>query len=382
MNPLKCAFGVSAGKFLIFIIHEHDIEIDPIKIEAINKVQPPQYKNGMKKFLGKLNYLKRFIFNLWGKIIPFAHILRLKNEVVFTWGADQQRAFDDIKKYLSSPLVIKAPMAGISFWLYIATEDAVIGAVLMQVTEGKEHIITYLSQFLIGAETRYSFIEKLCLSLFYACSKLRHYLLASTCVVAYQADVIKHMLQQPILSGRIVKWAYALIEYDLAYEPLKSMKGQVVADFIVGHSINQNSDGSCNLVSIHLWKLFLDGSVYREGHGVGVVLISHKGAIFEQSVCLEYYCINNQAEYEVILLVLQILSSMGVNHVEAFSNSLLVMQKVADVFQCFDRSLNAYLDKCLKIIALFNDFTMQHVFRDENTLANNLAQQASGFCSN
>jgi hypothetical protein len=51
------------------------------------------------------------------------------------------------------------------------------------------------------------------------------------------------MLQQPILCGRIRKWAYALIEYDLAYEPLKSMKWQVVANFIVGHSIDQNNDG-------------------------------------------------------------------------------------------------------------------------------------------
>jgi hypothetical protein len=87
--------------------------------------------------------------------------------------------------------------------------------------------------------------------LFYACSKLGHYLLASTCVVACQADVIKHILQQPILCGRIKMWAYALIEYDLAYEPLKSMKDQVVADFIVEHSIDQNNDESCNLVSIH-----------------------------------------------------------------------------------------------------------------------------------
>jgi hypothetical protein len=47
------------------------------------------------------------------------------------------------------------------------------------------------------------------------------------------------------------KWAYALIEYDLAYEPLKSMRGQVVANFIVGHSIDQSDDESCNLVSIH-----------------------------------------------------------------------------------------------------------------------------------
>jgi hypothetical protein len=64
-----------------------------------------------------------------------------------------------------------------------------------QVTDGKENIITYLSQCLIDVETRYSFNEKLYLSLFYACSKLRHYMLSSTCVVACQTDVIKHMLQ-------------------------------------------------------------------------------------------------------------------------------------------------------------------------------------------
>jgi hypothetical protein len=93
-----------------------------------------------------------------------------------------------------------------------------------------------------------------------------------------------------------------LIEYDLAYEPLKSIKGQIIVDFIVGHSIDQNSDESCNLVSIRLWKLFFNSLACREGQGVGVVKVSPGGAIFEQSVHLEYYCTNNQAEYEVILL--------------------------------------------------------------------------------
>jgi hypothetical protein len=58
MNPLKFAFGVLVGKFLGFIIHEHGIEIDPTKIESINKVQPAQCKNNMQKFQGKLNYLR------------------------------------------------------------------------------------------------------------------------------------------------------------------------------------------------------------------------------------------------------------------------------------------------------------------------------------
>jgi hypothetical protein len=58
------------------------------------------------------------------------------------------------------------------------------------------------------------------------------------------------------------------------------------------------------------------------------------------------------------------------------------MQQIADSFQCFSGSLNAYLDKCLETITLFEDFTKQHVSRDEITLANDLAQQASGFQSN
>jgi hypothetical protein len=217
-------------------------------------------------------------------------------------GVEQQHAFDDIKKYLSLPPVMKEPKAEILFQLYIPAKDSVIGVVLTQVTDSKEHIVTYLSQRLIDAKTRYSFIEKSCLSLFYACFKLRHYLLSSTCVVACQTDVIKHMLQQLILSGRIKKWSYTLIEYNLAYELLKSMRGQVVADFIVEHSIDQNKDGSCNLVSIHPWKLFFDGSASRGGQGVGVVLISPKGTVFETSAHLEYFCTNNQAEYKAILL--------------------------------------------------------------------------------
>jgi hypothetical protein len=55
------------------------------------------------------------------------------------------------------------------------------------------------------------------------------------------------------------------------------------------------------------------------------------------------------------------------------------MQQIAGTFQCFDGSLNAYLDKFLEIIVLFDDFTVQHISRVENIVANDLAQQVSGF---
>jgi hypothetical protein len=130
-------------------------------------------------------------------------------------GAKQLEAFDVIKSYLTSPPVLRAPKSGLPLRIYVAAEPSVIGAVLTQETDGKEYIIAYESRRLQDAETRYTFIEKLCLSLCYACIKLRYYLLSSTCYVACQTDIIKYMLQKPILSGRVGRWAYALVEYDL-----------------------------------------------------------------------------------------------------------------------------------------------------------------------
>jgi len=163
MNPLKCAFGVSAGKFLGFIIHEKGTEIDSKQVEAMKHVEASTCKKDLQKFLGKINFLRRFISNLFGKIDTFIPILQLKNEAKFTWGAEQQVAFEKIKSYLSSPPVLKAPKRGVPFRLYVAAEDNVICAVLTRETEEKEYIITYVSRRLIDAEMRYTFIEKLCL---------------------------------------------------------------------------------------------------------------------------------------------------------------------------------------------------------------------------
>jgi hypothetical protein len=73
-----------------------------------------------------------------GKVKIFTPILWLKNGDEFIWGAEQQMTFEEIKEYLPTPLVLKAPQSGIPIRLYIA--------VLTQETEGKEHVITYVSQ--------------------------------------------------------------------------------------------------------------------------------------------------------------------------------------------------------------------------------------------
>ena len=125
----------------------------------MKRVEAPTCKKDLQKLLGKVNYLRRFIFNLSVKIDSFTPILRLKDEAEFTCGVEQQESFEKIKNYLSSPPVLKAPKRGVPFRLYVAAEDRIIGAILTQETEGKEYIITYLSRRLIDAETRYTFIE-------------------------------------------------------------------------------------------------------------------------------------------------------------------------------------------------------------------------------
>jgi hypothetical protein len=287
---------------------------------------------------------------LSGKENAFSHILRLKNDDEFIWGTEQQVTFEEIKEYLSTPPVLKAPQSGVPFRLYIAAENDVIGVVLIQETEGKDHIITYVSQRLLDAEIRYQYIYKLCFLLYYACTKLRHYLLSSTCIVACQTDIIKHMLHRAILSGRLGKWAYSLIKYDLVYESLQSTKDQIVADFIVEHRVSIERDLDVDLIFLTPWKLYFDGLSCNDGQGIGTVFTSPSGACFEMSNQLEYLCTNNQAEYGALLFGLEILESMGVKHVEAFGDSLLIVHQISRKYQCLDGSLNAYLDKCLDVI--------------------------------
>jgi hypothetical protein len=73
MNPLKCAFGVTSGKFLGFVVHKRGTQIDPKKIESIGKIGEPVCKKDVQKMLGKINYLWCFISNVAGMVESFYH---------------------------------------------------------------------------------------------------------------------------------------------------------------------------------------------------------------------------------------------------------------------------------------------------------------------
>ena len=71
MNPTKCAFGVSVGQFLCFLVHERGIEVPQRSINAIKKIQPPEDKTQLQSLIGKINFVRRFISNLSGRLEPF-----------------------------------------------------------------------------------------------------------------------------------------------------------------------------------------------------------------------------------------------------------------------------------------------------------------------
>ena len=144
-------------------------------------------------------------------------------------------AFDEIKHYLVNPPVLFPPQKHKPFKLYLSADERAIGSTLIQEFEGKERAIYFLSRRLLDTETRYSPIERLCLCLYFSCTKLRHYLLSAECVVVSKDDVISYMLSLPILNGRIGYWILALSEFDLRYESAKAVKGQAIADFVVQH---------------------------------------------------------------------------------------------------------------------------------------------------
>jgi hypothetical protein len=102
----------------------------------------------------------------------------------------------------------------------------------VQLYDGKERVVFYLSRRMLDAETRYPDMEKLCLCLFFTCTKLRYILLSAEVIIICKSDVIKHMLSAPVLKGRLGKWMFALSEFDIRYKPTKAVKGQALEDLI------------------------------------------------------------------------------------------------------------------------------------------------------
>jgi hypothetical protein len=222
-------------------------------------------------------------------------LVKIKANDEFRWGAEQQRAFEEIKEYLSKPPVLVPPQQDKPFYVYLSVGDTSITSVVIQVHDGKERVVFYLSKRMLDVKTKYPDIEKLCLCLFFTYTKLHHILLFAKMVIICKSDVIKHMLLAPVLKGRLGKWMFALSEFDIRYQPVKAVKGQALVDLIAERI---NTDIAA--LSIRAWAMYFDGSACGDGCGIGILLVLPQGATYSFSIRLSTACTNNLAEYGAV----------------------------------------------------------------------------------
>lgn len=173
LNPHKCALGVTSGKLLGHLVSKRGIEVDPSKIKAIMEMPPPKTEKEVRGFLGRLQYISRFIAKLTSTCEPLFKQLKKVRRV--EWDDECQKAFDKIKEYLAEPPVLVPPVPQQPLLLYLSITKTVIGSMLAQNQEGNEKVVYYLSKKFLEYETRYTPLEKTCLALVWATKKLRHY---------------------------------------------------------------------------------------------------------------------------------------------------------------------------------------------------------------
>jgi hypothetical protein len=158
LNLEKYHFMVREGIVLGHLISEHGIEVDRAKIEVIEQLPPPVNIKGIRSFLGHAGFYRRFIKD-------FSHIARLltnllAKDVPFEFDDACLKAFETLKKALTSALIIQPPDWSLPFEIMCDASDYVVGVVLGQCKDKKYHAIAYASKTLSGPQLNYATTKK------------------------------------------------------------------------------------------------------------------------------------------------------------------------------------------------------------------------------
>ena len=134
LNPSKCVFEVTAGKFLGFMVSQRGIKVNSEKVRAIMELEPPRTVKEVQSLIGKITALNRFVSKTTDKCLPFFYTLRKS----FEWTDECQKAFEELKKYLLSPPLLSPSKPGEELYLYIVVSQAVVSAALVREEEGSQ----------------------------------------------------------------------------------------------------------------------------------------------------------------------------------------------------------------------------------------------------
>ena len=128
----------------------------------------------------------------------------IKKNTSSLWGLEQEKAFTELKQYLSSPPILFSPLPEEDLFMYLVVSKVVVSAILFRDKNKKQRPVFYVSRMLLDAETHYSAVEKMMLALVNAKKKLRHYF--QTHPINVITDfLIKQILSKIDLSGRLTK---------------------------------------------------------------------------------------------------------------------------------------------------------------------------------
>lgn len=368
LNPAKCAFGASAGRFLGFIVNQRGIEANPDKIRAIQDMSPPTKVKEVQELAGRVAALGRFVAKSAERCQPFFKVLKRPKD--FLWTAECQTAFDQLKEYLASPPLLSKPQEGEMLYLYLAVSPTAVSAVLVREEAKLQKPVYYISRVLRDAETRYTKAEKIAFALLTATRRLRPYFQAHS-VTLLTDQPLRQILSNPENAGRLVKWAVELGEFDIRYQPRPAIKAQTLADFLAECTLQETEPRSPETPNLDLpiWTLHIDGSSNPEGGGAGLVLTSPDGVIAEYALRFGFPVTNNEAEYEALVTGLKLTKELGIRRLKVFTDSQLVVGQVRGEFEARNPTMQNYVRKVQALIPDLGGVDIQQVPRSENARA-------------
>jgi ribonuclease HI len=142
---------------------------------------------------------------------------------------------------------------------------------------------------------------------------------------------------------------FALSEFDIRYQPVKAVKEQALADLII-ERINTN----IAILSVRAWAMYFDGSACEDGCGIDILLVLPQGVTYSFLVRLPAPCTNNLAEYEAVCRGMELLLEAGVEAVEVFGDSKLVVSQLTEEYRCERESLFPLWMRCHELMTQFS----------------------------
>ncbi|GJZ53076.1 reverse transcriptase domain-containing protein [Tanacetum coccineum] len=260
--------------------------------------------------------------------------------------------------------------------MYLSASQGAVGAVLMTEKDSIQTQVYFVSRALQGPELNYTPIEKLVLALVFMAKRLRRYFQAHPIAVITDQP-IKQVMSRPDVAGRLQKWSIMFGEHNITYRLWTSVKGQILADFLVEKPKEASSDTSEKKAPQEPCTLFMDGSSCIDGLGAGLILTRPDGAEFTYALRFQFITSNNEAEYEALLVGLRIAAQMGVRNVQVNIDSKLVANQVLGTYITKEENMIKYLEKVKTLVSGFASFSKSQVPRSHNKKADALSKIAS-----